>query len=91
MWHAWSIFEAEEEWILAREPAARQSSKLGTGLHLRSVELKQSAGSLPDRFPFSIRAVQVLERLEFATPVTFFGGENGSGNSTLLEGIATGG
>ena len=31
-----------------------------------------------------------LESLEFTTPVTFFVGENGSGKSTVLEGIAAG-
>jgi predicted ATPase len=31
-----------------------------------------------------------LDTLEFTTPVTFFVGENGSGKSTVLEGIAAG-
>jgi predicted ATPase len=31
-----------------------------------------------------------LDALEFTTPVTFFVGENGSGKSTVLEGIAAG-
>ncbi|HJU74800.1 MAG TPA: AAA family ATPase [Gemmatimonadaceae bacterium] len=44
---------------------------------------------MPDRFPFSIRAVRALERIAFPTPVTFFVGENGSGKSTLLEAMAT--
>jgi len=34
--------------------------------------------------------VASLEALEFTTPVTFFVGENGSGKSTVLEGIAAG-
>lgn len=34
--------------------------------------------------------VAALESLEFDTPVTFFVGENGSGKSTVLEGIAAG-
>lgn len=58
-------------------------------MHLRSVELKGAPTALPDRFPFSIRAVQHLDRLEFHSPVTFFVGENGSGKSTLLEAMAT--
>jgi predicted ATPase len=58
-------------------------------MYLRSVELKQTASSLPDRFPYSIRAVQALRRLTFDSPVTFFVGENGSGKSTLLEAMAT--
>jgi predicted ATPase len=34
--------------------------------------------------------VASLKALEFTTPVTFFVGENGSGKSTVLEGIAAG-
>lgn len=67
----------------------REASGEGPAIHLRSVELKGSASSLPDRFPFSIRAVRALERLTFESPVTFFVGENGSGKSTLLEALAT--
>ncbi len=39
-------------------------------------------------FPFSVPAVGSLGTLEFPSPVTFFIGENGSGKSTVLEGIA---
>jgi predicted ATPase len=74
---------------LARRRPAREASEEATAIHLRSVELKAPASSLPDRFPFSIRAVQALARLAFDSPVTFFVGENGSGKSTLLEGMAT--
>lgn len=77
---------------MARKPRAREPREAlreGTAVHLRSVELKEPATGLPDRFPFSIRAVQGLERLTFAAPITFFVGENGSGKSTLLEAIAT--
>ena len=42
------------------------------------------------RFPWTIPIVASLEALEFSTPVTFFVGENGSGKSTVLEGIAAG-
>jgi predicted ATPase len=40
--------------------------------------------------PWSVPVVASLEALEFTTPVTFFVGENGSGKSTVLEGIAAG-
>lgn len=73
-----------------REPRApREVSREGTAIHLRSVEPKQDPATLPDRFPYSIRAVRNLDRIEFRTPVTFFVGENGSGKSTLLEALAT--
>lgn len=42
------------------------------------------------RFPWTIPIVASLEALEFSAPVTFFVGENGSGKSTVLEGIAAG-
>lgn len=74
---------------MARSKHVREASGEGTAIHLRSVERKDSTSSLPDRFPFSIRAVQALERLTFTSPVTFFVGENGSGKSTLLEAMAT--
>lgn len=74
---------------MARRQPVREGSGEGTAIHLRSLELKESAEALPDRFPFSIRAVQALQCLVFASPVTFFVGENGSGKSTLLEAMAT--
>ncbi len=74
---------------MARRQPARETSGEATAIHLRSVELKGAAPSLPDRFPFSIRAVQALQRLIFDSPVTFFVGENGSGKSTLLEAMAS--
>ena len=41
-----------------------------------------------DRYPFDIPAVRELENIDFHPNVTFFVGENGSGKSTVLEGIA---
>ncbi len=43
-----------------------------------------------DGFPWNIPVVAGLDLLEFDAPVTFFVGENGSGKSTVLEGIAAG-
>jgi predicted ATPase len=74
---------------LARKPRGREVSGDATAVHLRSVEPKGDPASLPDRFPFSIRAVRALRRLTFDAPVSFFVGENGSGKSTLLEALAT--
>ena len=39
-------------------------------------------------YPFSIPAVRELANIDFHPNVTFFVGENGSGKSTVLEGIA---
>ena len=65
-------------------------------LHLRSVSAKArpspavATGGGEERFPFTVPAVRSImsARLEFPSPVTFFVGENGSGKSTVLEGIA---
>jgi len=42
-----------------------------------------------DTYPFNIPAVRELGNIDFHPNVTFFVGENGSGKSTVLEGIAT--
>ena len=46
--------------------------------------------SLPTirEFPFSLPVLQKLEELRFESPVTLLVGENGTGKSTLLEGLA---
>lgn len=41
----------------------------------------------PDAYPFSLPAVQALDRLALSA-VTYFVGENGSGKSTILEALA---
>jgi predicted ATPase len=55
-------------------------------LHLTRVNLRP----LPDTrdFPFSLPLLQTLKELRFETPVTLLVGENGTGKSTLLEGLA---
>lgn len=42
----------------------------------------------PDRFPFTIPALHQGLHLQISRPVTMLVGENGSGKSTILEGIA---
>jgi len=41
-----------------------------------------------DSYPFSIPAVRELDCIDFHPNVTFFVGENGSGKSTVMEGLA---
>ena len=61
-------------------------------LYLRAVRLDEACGgALADEDCFALRlpAVQALrEELQFAGPVTFLCGENGTGKSTLLEALA---
>jgi len=52
--------------------------------------LKRRRPTEGSRFPWTVPVVASLESLEFTAPVTFFVGENGSGKSTVLEGIAAG-
>jgi predicted ATPase len=58
------------------------------GLFLSGLRRDQT-GQRSD-FPWTVPVVASLEALEFMSPVTFFVGENGSGKSTILEGIAAG-
>jgi predicted ATPase len=55
---------------------------------LREVVLRRDAVPDFDRYPFSIPAIHNLDQLPLHPSVTFFVGENGTGKSTLLEGIA---
>ncbi len=55
---------------------------------LHSVSLDRESVEDWSRHPFSVPAIQNLERIELHPKVTFFVGENGSGKSTLLESIA---
>lgn len=53
--------------------------------YLRGAYLKEPGGA---GYPFELPAVQNLDALQFRRPVSFFIGENGSGKSTILEGLA---
>lgn len=55
---------------------------------LREVILARDEVPSFDRYPFSISAIHHLDRLPLHPSVTFLVGENGTGKSTLMEGIA---
>ncbi len=60
-------------------------------IHLRQITLRPpSAGQTDDGYPFAVPAVAALREtpLAFDSPVTFLVGENGSGKSAILEGLA---
>ncbi len=61
---------------------------LGTMIHLKSLRVDKTDAIWPTRYPFSIPAIASCDRIDFATPVTFFVGENGSGKSAFLEALA---
>lgn len=54
-------------------------------MFLKALRIQKSESAC---FPFDIPLFQTLETISFDKPVTFFVGENGTGKSTLLEGIA---
>jgi predicted ATPase len=56
--------------------------------HLRSIAKAKPSHETAERFPFTVPVVRALDKLSLDAPVTFFVGENGSGKSTILEGIA---
>lgn len=56
--------------------------------HLRAIAKSETALTEAERFPFSVPVVRSLRELSLDAPVTFLVGENGSGKSTILEGIA---
>lgn len=57
-------------------------------MHLKFLKYKRPNN--PNKYPFNIPLFMYLDTLEFKTPVTIFVGENGTGKSTLVEGIAAG-
>lgn len=68
----------------------RDEAKL-TMIHLRSVALRPAIGAQSEEgYPFAVPAVASLgeKPLEFVAPVTFLVGENGTGKSAILEGLA---
>lgn len=70
-------------------PLKKKSHNAGfADLHLRSIGYRPPLESQVDRFPFTIPVLRSLETLELHSPVTIFVGENGSGKSTVIEGIA---
>jgi predicted ATPase len=60
--------------------------KAANMIHLQSVQLRPLP--ITGEFPFSLPLLKTLKELRFETPVTLLVGENGTGKSTLLEGLA---
>jgi len=54
---------------------------------VRSIDLVRDTVEDLDAYPFALAAVRALDELPLAA-VTYFVGENGSGKSTILEGLA---
>ncbi|WP_345243205.1 AAA family ATPase [Pontibacillus salipaludis] len=56
-------------------------------IQLKSVELQKKAKK--NEYPFSLPFIQTFDHLTFNKPITILVGENGTGKSTFLEGLAT--
>lgn len=56
-------------------------------VHLRKLTIGSTEGG-DEKYPFNVPAIDNISSIEFFSPVTIFIGENGSGKSSLLEGIA---
>ena len=57
-------------------------------VHLKSIAVREFGVQDVESFPFDLEIVRSLREIQFTSPVSFFVGENGSGKSTILEGIA---
>lgn len=55
-------------------------------MHLKSIDYIKN--NKRNKYPFNIPLFKDFQRIEFKSPVTIFVGENGTGKSTLIEGIA---
>ena len=55
---------------------------------ISNVRLRNIPEEKKDEFPWSLPLIQNFEGITFDKAITFFVGENGSGKSTILEGIA---
>lgn len=55
---------------------------------LSTVRLRNLPEDKKEQFPWTLPLVQNFEEIRFEAPITFLVGENGSGKSTILEGIA---
>jgi predicted ATPase len=56
--------------------------------HLKSVTLYPEKYPTQEHYPFNLPTLHETKHVAFATPVTLFVGENGTGKSTLLEALA---
>lgn len=59
-----------------------------TAPHLQEVRIEAENFPATDQYPFNLELFSATEKIRFASPVTFFIGENGTGKSTLLQALS---
>lgn len=57
-------------------------------IHLKSIAMREIPDGRANEFPLNVPIIKSLDELQLDCPVTILVGENGTGKSTLLEGIA---
>lgn len=57
-------------------------------MHIRRITLDIDRYPTREHYPFNLSIFRNQPAVEFATPITFFMGENGTGKTTLLKAIA---
>ena len=57
-------------------------------MFLNKISILQREANMNNQYPFTIPTIKNFTELELTSSVTFLVGENGTGKSTLLEGIA---
>lgn len=55
---------------------------------IKSIRLRNYPEEQQEQFPWTLPLIKNFEELQFEKNISFFVGENGSGKSTILEGIA---
>ncbi|MDQ1237943.1 MAG: family ATPase [Thermodesulfobacteriota bacterium] len=57
-------------------------------MYVTSLDIHSERFPVKDVFPFNVRALNSTSRIEFAGPITFLTGANGTGKSALLDAMA---
>ena len=57
-------------------------------LFIKEITLERSKINDFTKYPFNIKCLEKLKKLNISSPVTFIVGENGSGKSTFIEALA---